>query len=187
MQEISPQIIEQAGAGDRAAFEQIYKAACGFVYTLAWRILENQADAEEVTQEVFIKIYHSLKKFEFRSSFKTWLYRVATNTAINVYRKKAKERSRRFDFDLATKTQEAPDSPLKNLEKQEREKIIQSLLSNLPEKQRACILLRENEGLSYQEIAFTLKTNINTVRTWLKRGRQALLNLKKDEVTSNGL
>jgi len=187
MKEIPLEVIEQASRGDRRSFEEIYKAASGFVYTLALRILRNQADAEEVTQEVFIRIHRSLKDFGFRSSFKTWLYRVTTNSAINAYRQKAKEQCRRMDFDTAVKTAQVQADPAEDLKKQDNQKLLSSLLNILSPEQRGCILLREIEGLSYREIADALKTNINTVRTRLKRARETLLASKKNEVIKNEL
>lgn len=86
MLDIAKDVLERAAKGDMPAFEQVYKSAGNYVYNLALRITRNSADAEEVTQDVFMKIFHHLKNFQFRSTFKTWVYRIAVNTAINRYR-----------------------------------------------------------------------------------------------------
>jgi len=109
MENIPRDIIEQAQAGDREAFEKIYKAASGFVYNVALRITNNRQEAQEVAQDVFIKIYHHLKDFGFRSSFKTWAYRITANTAFNAYKKIARESNRRQDFESVIHTQASTD------------------------------------------------------------------------------
>src|SRR5512135_2090626 len=99
MKEISRDILVQAAQGDIKAFEIIYRESAGYVYTLAMRITNNAHDAEEVTQDVFLKVYHSLGRFQFRSTFKTWLYRIAVNTALNLYKKSSKDMGSRVDFE----------------------------------------------------------------------------------------
>jgi RNA polymerase sigma-70 factor, ECF subfamily len=175
MKDIPRETIEKAASGDREAFRQVYETACGFVYTVSLHIVNNETDAEEVTQEVFLKLYRSLKDFQFRSSLKTWLYRVTINAAINAYRKRARDVNRRVDFEDVEPLLEAPAQPMSELDKQDQQNAILALLQPLPPQQRACIILREIEGLSYKEIADSLHTKINTVRTWLRRARERLL------------
>ena len=185
MQHIPKELILNALEGDISAFEKIYRATSGFVYSTALRITRNHADAEEVTQEVFIKVYKNLKRFRFRASFTTWLYRIAVNTALNVYRKTSRQRQRRADYDTAIQTKGIPDPRETIFDRADAQNRIESLLSTLKPEQRACIILRELEGLSYREIAKVLKININTVRSRLKRARQALLSAAPKEVVAN--
>lgn len=179
MEDIKRDIIELAVQGDMEAFERIYKACSGLVYSIALRITNNRQDAQEVTQDVFIKLYHNIRYFEFRSSFKTWVYRIALNTALNAYKSIARDRNRRQDYDSVIDTQEVSHEGeaeiIKHEARTQAEGLVQSFLDRLNPDQRACITLREIEGLSYQEIADILKTNINTVRSRLKRARQALM------------
>jgi RNA polymerase sigma-70 factor, ECF subfamily len=179
MEDIPRDIIEQAQAGNMDAFERIYRASAGLVYSVALRIVNNKADAQEVTQDVFIKIYHNLKDFEFRSSFKTWAYRITVNTALNACKKISKEADRMQDFDSVIDTQIASvDAKKEMIQQEERTQAkakIESLLTMLNPDQRACIVLREIEGLSYDEISKALRININTVRSRLKRARLALI------------
>ena len=179
MQDIAKDILIQASEGDMGAFEQIYRATSGFVYTLAFRITNNAADAQEVTQDVFLKIYKNLKKFQFRSSFKTWVYRIAVNTAINSYRRTVKELKRKVEYDEAVHVVPAPDRTDASIDAQDNRESVQHLLRLLNPDQRACLLLREIERLSYREIAGALKINLNTVRTRLKRAREALMAYNK--------
>jgi len=179
MQDIPRDIVEQAQAGDMQAFQRIYRIASGFVYNVALRITNNQQEAEEVTQDVFMKIYHHLKEFQFRSSFKTWAYRIAVNTALNAYKKMSRFNRRRVDLDSVIDTQAVSKDNREEIfqaeERKEKEKRLASLLKMLNPHQRAVIVLREIQGLSYQEISQILKINLNTVRSRLKRGREALL------------
>ncbi len=169
------------------AFEAIYQRAVGFVYSLAFRVTSRKHDAEEVVQDVFLKVHKNLRNFRFESSFKTWLYRIAVNTALNAVKKRNRVTSREVEEvfeDPATATQ--PHAS-RGLEAEEAEQKLQSFLEQLNPDQRACILLREIEALNYQEIAESLGIKINTVRSRLKRAREALMALGKKEVASHGM
>lgn len=182
MEDIPRDIIERAVKGEMAAFEQIYRATSGFVYRSALRILNNSADAEDVTQDIFMKIYDNLKNFQFRANFKTWVYRITVNTAINIYRRNLRQISRRGDYDTAIETAGHSPEIIQAAKITDSEKIISSLLETLTAEHRAVIVLREIEGLSYEDIAQSLKINLNTVRSRLKRAREALLERSKKAV-----
>jgi RNA polymerase sigma-70 factor (ECF subfamily) len=175
MEDIAIDILARAREGDIEAFEQVYKAASSFVYNVALKITRNSADAEEVTQDVFMKIYHNLKDFQFRSAFKTWVYRITVNTAINYYRKSIKKDSDRVDFDSTVGTVASGTSTVEDIIQNDNARRLDTLLNILNPDFKACLVLRELEGLSYQEIAAVLKIPVNTVRSRLKRARQALL------------
>jgi RNA polymerase sigma-70 factor (ECF subfamily) len=175
MKDVAPDILEKASRGDMGAFEQIYKTFSSFVYNVAWRITRNSADAEEVTQDVFMKIYRNLKRFEFRSAFRTWVYRITLNTAINHYRKSRREEKDRVDYESVKGQLASPSSTVEELIQNDNESRLKALLEILNPRQKACLVLREWQGLSYQEIAATLKIPVNTVRSRLKRAREALL------------
>lgn len=175
MHDIVLDTLERASQGDIGAFEQVYKAVSSFVYNVAFRITHNSADAEEVTQDVFVKIYHNLKGFRFRSSFKTWVYRITVNTAINLYRKSVREEKNRVDYDTIIESFPDGHSSAEEAIQSDNEIRLNALLRMLSPAHKACLILREIEGLSYQEIAFALKIPVNTVRSRLRRARQALL------------
>lgn len=179
MQDIAREILIKAGEGDLESFEAVYNAVSGFVYNVALRVVNNKEDAEEVTQEVFLLIYSELKKFRFESSFKTWVYRITANCAINFAKKMSKIRN---------KTMRYEDTPeLETLSAGYRDKTVaidtgeavEKLLGVINPEQRACVVLRDIEGFSYVEIAKSLGININTVRSRLKRARERLLALNK--------
>lgn len=179
MDDISEDIIVQAASGDLKAFEAIYKSASSFVYNIAWRIVQNKEDAEEVTQEVFLILYHKLKSFRFESSFKTWVYRITANSAVNFAKKHSRHKDKSVEYDEQIMPVAVQSEVHENMAKQEQEKKIEALLSHINPDQRACIVLRNIQGLSYEEIAETLKININTVRTRLKRAREKMLSIRK--------
>lgn len=183
MQDISKETLIKAQEDDLESFENIYKATSGFVYNVAFRIMNNKQDTEEVVQDVFLSIYHNLKDFRFQSSFKTWAYRITVNCALNHVNKMAREKNRIREYgnnlSHAGKIFQGPEVEKVNVGQEE---IISSLLGILDISQRACIVLRNIEGLSYQEISDTLKININTVRTRLKRAREKLLNTRKEVI-----
>ena len=179
MQEIPQDLLIRASEGDIQAFQEIYKMASSYVYNLALRISNNQEEAEEITQDVFLKIYNHLRYFQFRSAIKTWIYRITVNTAINASKKRSRELSRRADFNENIQYGPASEVLKQRLDQEENEALISRLLKLLNPKQRACVVLRDIQGLSYKEIARTLGINLNTVRTRLKRARQTLLNARK--------
>jgi len=186
MHDISGNIIIRASEGDIEAFEVIYREYLGFVSNVAYRVVNSRDDAEEVTQEVFLNIYRQLKLFRFESTLKTWIYRITVNTAINYSKKISKHNSELAGYmevsDLVNTNERAPDGVSEDF----NEKVITALLNAITPDQRACIVLRSIEGLSYQEIAETLNIPVNTVRSRIKRARETMLSLKK-EVMQNDL
>jgi RNA polymerase sigma-70 factor (ECF subfamily) len=181
MQEIPQDILIKAARGNIQAFQEIYKVASNYVYNIAFRISSNKEEAEEITQDVFLKIYNNLKHFQFRSGIITWIYRITVNTAINAAKKRSRELARRTDFDENILYQPSSEVLKQRLDKEENETLVNKLLRLLNPQQRACVVLRDIEGLSYKEIAQALRVNINTVRSRLKRARQALLSAIKKE------
>jgi len=182
MNSLSENTIIEASKGNVESFEDIYKAYSDFVYNVAFRVVNNMDEAQEVTQEVFITVYRKLESFKFKSSFKTWVYRITINTAINFAKKRTKDRSRIVEFNDKNEFKTTVDSVSEEIEEEQHEKMLSTLLEALNPDQRTCIVLRNIEGLSYQEIAESLNININTVRTRLKRAREKLIALRKEMV-----
>lgn len=175
MNDIARDVLERASAGEMGAFEEIYKATSSFVYNVALRINRNSANAEEVTQDVFLKIYRNLKDFQFRSTFKTWVYRITVNTAINHYRRFYKEEKARVNYDNVIESLPDNRPAREGITQSDNQARLNALLDKLSLEHKTCLILREIEGLSYQEIAGALNIPVNTVRSRLKRARQALL------------
>ena len=188
MQNIDEKTILQAAEGDMKAFERVYRLSAGYIYTLAFRVTCNIEDAQEVTQDVFLKIHKNLKRFNFRSSFKTWAYRIAVNTALNLVRKRKKEREKIVVFENPADLENIAEDRMTPIGREDTEEEVRGMLDALPPEQRACVVLRSIEGLEYKEIARVLDININTVRSRLKRAREKLLLWRREEeVQPDGL
>lgn len=182
--EISIAVVNKAAEGDMASFEAIYRSYSGFIYNVILRILQNEVDAQEVVQDVFMIIYRKLSGFKFDSSLKTWMYRIAVNQSLNYVKKRLKEMKGKVEFDekfMGETTFGVEDTVIY---KSEQNSKIMQLLDKLNLDQKACVVLRNMEGLSYQEIAETLKVNINTVRSRLKRAREKLLTLRNEVIVN---
>ena len=177
MEEISKEILIKASQGDMQAFEEVYKSSSSFVYNVAFRVVNNREDALEVAQEVYMIIHHKLKDFRFESSFKTWTYRITANYAINFAKKNA--RAKTVPFEESFGEGAILSDATTHLEQEDQKQLVEKLLGELNPDQRACVVLRDIQGLCYEEIAQALNININTVRSRLKRSREKLLSLRK--------
>jgi len=178
-QEVDEKVLKKAASGDLDAFECVYRSFSDFVYRVAYRIVQNRPDADDVTQDVFVKLYDHLKDFKSRALLSTWIYRITVNTALNTAEKNNRERARREEDERAVERQSVPaEAPLK-LGRDDAETELGKILQKISPEQRACLVLRELEGLDYRAIAEVLNIKMNTVRTRLKRAREALAELSR--------
>jgi len=164
-----------------AAFEEIYRLTSGFVFNVALRIARRHADAEDVALEVFVKMHQNLGQFGFKSSLKTWLYRITVNTALSRCRKNTGEANAIQKYKNHLATEPANDPFPDRVHKKDNETSVSNLLAKLDPDQRACVVLREMEGLAYNEISDILNIPMNTVRSRLHRAREALMEFAKKE------
>ncbi len=181
MQDISDEIIIKAVEGDLDAFEYIYQRSASFFYNVALRIVNRREDAEDVVQEVYMIMYKQLKSFRFDSSFKTWGYRITVNTAIN-YAKRA-SRNNHTSMDVREETHVPVQASTLQLDENSKNDMVEKLLEILNVEQKACIILRSQQGLSYEEISQTLGIPINTVRSRIKRAREAMMKFKNEVIS----
>jgi RNA polymerase sigma-70 factor, ECF subfamily len=168
-------LIERFKQGDPSAFETIARKHQDRVYNLCRYMLRDPRNAQDAAQDVFLKTYRALKDFRPGASLYTWIYRIAMNTCLD-YRRK----SRREEFSSEPLTGDLPSdehSPHQLYESGEIRDSIQQALQKLPEKLRAAIVLREIEGLSYEEIAEVLHTSAGTVKSRIARAREQLRHL----------
>jgi len=181
--------------GDYSAFEKIVLKYQDRVYNLCYRFLGDKEEAEDSAQDVFIKVYKALKGFRFKSSFYTWLYRIVINTCKNRVKSLAYRRSRSrvsIDDDQGSKEYNVSavidlnDLPDVNLEKREKIDMIQEAINSLPPDQKTMVILRDIEGLSYDEIADITKNRLGTVKSKLSRARLGLRN-KLEGIIYNGM
>lgn len=174
------QLVARVQAGDKAAFNVLVLKYQHRVLKLVGRFVNDPAEAEDVAQEAFLKAYRALGSFRGDSAFYTWLYRIAINTAKNAL---VSNRRRLVDFDLDlqdpdqyerhAKLKEA-DTPEAVALTDEIREVVESALEQLPEDLRTAIVLRELEGLSYEEIAQAMDCPVGTVRSRIFRAREAI-------------
>ncbi len=164
------------------AFKVLVETRQSIVYNTVLGFLQSPMDAEDVTQDVFIKIYESIGQFKGESALTTWVYRVAVTTSLEFLRRK--KRKKRFGFmspilgENNEETIELPDfqHPGVLLDKREMSTILFKAIKKLPENQQIAFILNKLEGLSYQEVAEIMKTSLSAVESLIHRAK---INLKE--------
>jgi len=174
------QLVERVQKGDKSAFDLLVLKYQHRVLKLVSRFVSDAADAQDVAQEAFLKAYRALPSFRGDSAFYTWLYRIAINTAKNTL---VSNRRRPIDFDLDLQDPEQYDrhAKLKDVDTpegvlltEEIRQVVERAMEQLPEDLRTAIVLREIEGLSYEEIAEAMDCPVGTVRSRIFRAREAI-------------
>jgi len=174
-------LIARFQQGDQTAFEGLVRLGQDRVYALCRRLLGNAHEAEDAAQDTFVKVYRNLGHFTPQASFSAWLYRIAVNTCHD-YRKRP--------FFAALFVREADEAcpppelshtltPERLLEARQGREAVETCLQRLPPKLREVIVLKEMEGLSYEEMALVLDISLGTVKSRLSRARMGLLALMK--------
>lgn len=176
-------LLEKVRAGDYQAFEALVNRYEGKVYRLSMRMLRNQEDAEDALQETFLQVYRGLKGFEGRSTFSTWLFRLATNVCLMKIRHRGTEPAKllpledyipRHEEGKHPQIQDWPDKPEEVLlNKESREKMLEAL-EKLPAEYRAVFVLRDIEGFSNSEVGEALGISVAAVKSRLHRARLTL-------------
>ena len=169
-------------AGDERAFEVLVTEFERPIVRFLFRYLGNLEEAKEVCQDVFIKVFRGLPHFQNHCSLKTWIYRITLNTVLNEKRRwyqRLKDRFMGLEGITQTKFDSLPD-PEMSLTISERCRSVNRALRNLRPDHRAILVLRDLEGLSYQEISSALGLNLGTVKSRLARARQEMKDAVKD-------
>ncbi len=174
-------LVEQAQAGDKAAFGLLVSKYQRKLGRLLSRFVRDHAEVEDVTQEAFIKAYRALPSFRGDSAFYTWLYRIGINTAKNylVAKNRRAPTSTEFDSEEAESFESADqlrdiNTPDRLLQSKQIGETVNSAMDALPEELRNAIMLREIEGMSYEDIAVEMGCPIGTVRSRIFRAREAV-------------
>jgi RNA polymerase sigma-70 factor (ECF subfamily) len=174
-------LVQQCAAGDEAACTRLVTDHQRMVYQLALHLLGDPQEALDLSQEVFLRVFRMLKHFRGQSTLRTWIYRIVVNQASNRQRWwRRRRRSQQVALEEHTATHgELPDvretaAPDREFQKREAAEIVWRALDQLPFDQRAVIVLREIEGLSYEEIATSLEVAVGTVKSRLARARENL-------------
>ena len=177
--ETDQQLVKRAQKGDTRAFDLLVLKYQGRLAALVARYVQDSSEVEDVVQEAFIKAYRALSKFRGDSAFYTWLYRIATNAAKNYLVTRGRRPSADVDVSDAEFIEEAEglresETPESHLFGQELADVVSSTLASLPEELRAALMLREFEGMSYEEIADVMACPVGTVRSRIFRAREAI-------------
>ena len=177
-------------AGDECAYEILIQRFEQPVYNLVSRLVDNSADAADVTQEVFLKVFRKVGGFRSESSLKTWVYRIAVNEARNQRRWFTRHRGKEIGLEPAESNAQGPQdwlcdpgrSPYQTALDQETHALIESALQKVSPNYRAAVVLREVEGLSYEEISEVLDVSLGTVKSRILRGRESLRKHLEDQL-----
>lgn len=179
--EIDQALVERAQKGDTQAFDQLVGKYQRKLGRLLSRFIRDHAEVEDVAQEAFIKAYRALPTFRGESAFYTWLYRIGINTAKNhlVAKGRRAPTSTEFDADEAESFEDAGhlhdiNTPERLLQSKQIGETVSAAMDSLPDELRSAIVLREIEGLSYEQIADEMNCPIGTVRSRIFRAREAV-------------
>jgi len=179
-EQLDKDLVKRVQQGDKSAYDLLVIKYQHRIIQLVNRYIKDPSEAQDVAQEAFIKAYRALPNFRGDSAFYTWLYRIAINTAKNYLL----SRSRRYsdyqvDIQDAEQIENAPqlqgkDTPEYLLMNDDIVNTIETVIDNLPEEMRIAIMLREFEGMSYDEIAQTMECPVGTIRSRIFRAREAI-------------
>jgi len=169
-------------AGDECAYEILIQRFEQPVFNLVSRLVDNPADAADVTQEVFLKVFRKVAGFRAESSLKTWIYRIAVNEARNQRRWFVRHRAKEIGLEPTESGTQGPQdwlsdpgrSPYQSALDEETHALIESALQKVSPNYRAAVVLREVEDLSYEEISEVLEISLGTVKSRILRGRESL-------------
>jgi len=181
-------LLSRAKKGDIEAFEQLIEEYQKKIFNIALKLIGNYDDASELTQEVLIRIYRSIGKFKEQSSFATWIYSITKNVCYDELRKRKNKNIVSLDQDILCGEDEVqrqlPDtgpSPGETVERNETVKIVNEAIQALSTEHKMVIVMRDIEGLSYEDIAKVLDCPEGTVKSRINRARKALKEILKNK------
>lgn len=188
MNEIENRMVKKAINGDCDAFEQIVLTYEKKVYNIAYQMFNNEQDAYDVSQEIFIKLYKNISSFKFDSSFSTWLHRLAVNTCIDAYRKRKRQlSSQAYSIDepvenddsshMERQFEDTSPGPEAIYIQNETVQEVQNAIQMLKEEFKSIIIMRDLQGHSYEELSEIFNCSLGTVKSRLARARTSLKNI----------
>lgn len=177
------ELLKRCLAGDNSAWETLLRAYTRKLYNLCYRFTGRTDEAEDLTQEIFVKVYQTLRTFDAaQGAFSTWLNRVARNHLVDHYRRTRKDRVTSSLEDQLATLEERPSvgmEPVGHVESRERQEVLQQALNRLSPDLREAVVLRDLHDLDYQEIAQVLGVPPGTVKSRINRGRLELARVLK--------
>ena len=173
------ELIQQYLRGDGKSLDFLIERYLKLIYGFVYKNVGSEADAEDITQEVFVKIWKNIKKFDQEKNFKPWIFQIAKNTSIDFLRKKKSIPFSKFENEKGQNplVDRIITPPVNLIGKLSDERTLAMAMQNLNEKEQKVIILRNTDGLSFKEIAEVFNESVNTVKS---RYRRSLMNLKKN-------
>ena len=175
------ELVSELQEGSEEAFDWLITHYHGPVYSLVYGMLADSADAADITQEVFLKAYKGIRGFRRGSQLKTWLYRITVREALNHRRWFWRHRRQQTSIDAPPEEQspalhleDLSATPFEQMATKETQSVVRGALAEIPEAFRSAVILRDLEGLSYEEVAEVLEISLGTVKSRILRGRRAL-------------
>lgn len=172
------QILNHLKNGDEFIYKYVYDQYSRMVYSVCFRMTGNKEEAEDVTQDIFIKVFNSINSFREDSKLSTWIYQITVNTCLNKLRKKKAINFLSLNFweEEKGENEMAADSltPREEIEKSEIQKIVQGAINTLPAKQKTAVILSRYEELSYKEISKIMGVSLSSVESLLFRAKENL-------------
>jgi RNA polymerase sigma-70 factor (ECF subfamily) len=174
---VPPELVESCRRGEPGAFDEMVRLTHRSVYSLAYRIVGNAEDAADVVQDTYVRAWRSLRGFRGESNFATWLYRIASNTALTHVKRRARA-------GIAVGPDELPDVAIEDATEQQADAdVLEAALARLPAAHRAVVVMKDVYGLSCEEIAAEMGSTEGAIKVRLFRARQRLA----DELSSAGV
>lgn len=171
------QLILDVQEGSHEAFRELVVLHMRRVYDLAYGFVSDHDDAEDITQEVFVKVYHSIKDFRQESGFSTWVYRIAANTSLDRLKQRKRSLARRVPMEESQLREMSTNTETDHIDTSLH---IERALHELPTVQRAVVILRHLDGFSTKQVSDILKCSEGTVKTHLHRGLKKMRKLLHD-------
>ncbi|MFW6134909.1 MAG: RNA polymerase sigma factor [Elusimicrobiota bacterium] len=178
---VSKEVIQKAKKGDTDAFREIYSEFKDFVWNIALKTAGNRTMAEDAASLIFIRVFKKMKKFKFKSSFKTWLYRVAVNTTINYIKKENNSETLQLNTDYKDDLYDAH----KFQKELSNKDLVKTILNRLPANQRMLVTLREFQGMSYEEISKYMNISMSSVKVGIYRAREKMRKIYRELMKEN--
>lgn len=175
------QLVRKSSKGDTKAFEKLVLKYQNKMYYLCLKITKNEADAEDASQNAFIKAYKAIGSFKGQSAFSTWLYSIGRNSALDILKKRKDHENIDEQYDIADVKLDY--NPEQNVVKKETAEILKKLIYGLPKDMREIIILREIKQMQYSEIAEILGISEGTVKSRISRAREKL----REEIKKAGI
>ena len=169
-------LIARAAGGDARAFNELMAQHERRMYAVALRMCGTKEDAEDCLQEAMLRIYRAIGGFKAQSSFATWVYRITMNTCLDELRRRKNRPSASLDgmLDAGWSPSDGHEGPEQRAVRAEAKRALEAMIRELPEDMRAAVVLRDIQGLSYEDIAEALGANVGTIKSRISRGREKL-------------